>query len=1108
MMKRNLLQAAVLLCFLSGIGICKAESLSLAGKWGVRLDPGKGGVAEKWFDRTYETPIDLPGSLDEAGVSPKSEERVLDRLSRDHRYIGVAWYGRTVRIPEAWRGQRLELFLERVMWRTQVWLDGREVGTQDSLCTPHIYSLGLVEPGDHCLSIRVDNAGQYNLGYNSHGYSEGIQTLWNGLTGRLELRAAPLVRVGDIQVFPDIAKKKIKVLVAVANEAGATGEGKLELTATVNGRPPVRKSFPVKWTAPDSMIEQELELGADAKLWDEFEPNIYTLETRLESAAGVDSRTVTFGLREISTDKWYGGRQFLVNGRPTLMRCTHDAGSFPLTGYPSSRVEDWLRICRIVKAYGLNHMRFHSWCPPEAAFIAADQVGIYLQPELPLFSNTSPALGLDAARDAFLEREFRRILKAYGNHPSFCLMAMGNELFGDITVVDAFVREGYKTDPRRLYTATSNPSAQSITTPGATWSDPPYIRPRTGEKFFVGHSWGKDGGYYERRVSPWEPFNRIDGETVGDYVISLPDVGAPVISHEVGQHFMFPNLAEIPKYTGVQKARNYELWQELVRKNGWLERAPEIIRASGKFSLLFYRDQVERQLRTSGYGGFQLLDLHDFPGQGSATVGILDAFWDSKGLITPEEWSRFCGPTVLLARLPKRIWAPGEKFEADVDLAHYGPVDLKDVAMTWRLGDSDGKTLAQGELKTGAAKTGGLTRIGRVAMELPKTERAAKWNLEVTLPGQKIANDWSLWVYPPVEPKAPQDVLVTDNWPAARERLEAGGKVLWLTQGALGAGAIRNNIWPVSFAPPFWSASWGATVNRFCGLFINKNHPALAGFPTEEYADWQWKPLVEDAVRMSFTELPASIEPLVWVIDSPLFGHRQAALFEARYGNGRLVTCSFNLKGDLKGRPVAATFLQNLLGYMAGGKFQPAHDLGGQDLSALLFPYPTGAVNRNQGIVVNASGHTPLTVDEQTIMLGPAAVQARIKQGDSDGWKAIDNVWWTAWEVKTDVPYPHELVLRFPQPVAMRGCRLMLPGHESEPNADRIKDFAVYVSNDGVNWGEPVAKGTVPPDRVLYRVGFAKPVSAAHVKLVVLSAYRQGSSTKVVEFDIEKDGGF
>ena len=186
-------------------------------------------------------------------------------------------------------------------------------------------------------------------------------------------------------------------------------------------------------------------MGDDVKLWDEFEPNLYTLQTVMDG----DTVSTTFGMREISIS----GRQFYMNGRKIWMRGTVGNCCFPLTGYPPTDEESWLRIFRKCKEYGLNMMRFHSYCPPEAAFAAADKVGFYLQPEGPSWPNHGVRLGRGMTIDRYLMEETQRMVREYGNHPSFCMLAAGNEPAGDwVKWTNRFVADWQKTgDRRRVY---------------------------------------------------------------------------------------------------------------------------------------------------------------------------------------------------------------------------------------------------------------------------------------------------------------------------------------------------------------------------------------------------------------------------------------------------------------------------------------------------------------------------------------------------------------------------------------------------------------------------------------------------------------------------------
>ena len=126
------------------------------------------------------------------------------------------------------------------------------------------------------------------------------------------------------------------------------------------------------------------------------------------------------------------GTQFVVNGRKIFLRGTLECCIFPLTGYPPTDVRRrGSGSSASAKAHGLNHIRFHSWCPPEAAFAAADELGFYYQVEMRVLGQPGEPPSATAGRSTSgSTREADRILKAYGNHPSFLLMAYGNEPAG------------------------------------------------------------------------------------------------------------------------------------------------------------------------------------------------------------------------------------------------------------------------------------------------------------------------------------------------------------------------------------------------------------------------------------------------------------------------------------------------------------------------------------------------------------------------------------------------------------------------------------------------------------------------------------------------------
>jgi len=937
-------------CLAAFLGVAEMEAatsqttISLSGEWRFQLDPEGRGLEERWFESDLPDTIALPGSTAENGygedisADTRWTGRILSRSwHRDARfekyrqpgstkvtfwlqprkhYVGPAWYQKRVVIPEAWRGKQVHLFLERCHWETQVWVDGTPVGAKNSLAVPHEYDLSSVmTPGEHNLTICVDNTVKINVGPDAHSVSDQTQTNWNGIIGKIVLIARDKVWISDMQVYPDLPAKAAKVRVEIANATGEPVEGVLTLAArSWNGArehvPPTKEvSFSIG--AGESTIDMEYLLGEGVQLWSEFSPTLYKLDVALEARGEVtgytDSKTVDFGMRAFGTD----GTQFTLNGKKIFLRGTLECCIFPLTGYPSMDVEAWLRILSVAGSHGLNNLRFHSWCPPEAAFVAADRMGFVYQVECGAW--TSVGDGKDI--DRFIYDEGDRILKTYGNHPSFCLLAYGNEpggknhkrFLGDLV-------DYWKTkDPRRLYTGAAGwpiiPESQYHNVP----------EPRV-------HAWG--AGLKSR-------FNSSAFETMTDYrdYVAMHDV--PVVSHEIGQWCVYPNFKEIEKYTGVLKARNFEIFRDMLEENHMLDQAEDFLMASGKLQTLCYKEEIESALRTPGFGGFQLLDLHDFPGQGTALVGVLDPFWDSKGYVTPEEYHRFACETVPLVRMEKCTWTTDETFSAGVEIAHFGPAPLEDARPIWSIADSNGNEVASGKLRATDIPIGNGFQLGRIDLPLSKVTAPQKLSLRVSIEKTPYENDWGLWVYPKnIDTDAPKSVLVADALDRKVLRtLRRGGKVLLMPAPGSVNGDGRRQV-PPGFSPIFWNTAW--TRNQpphTLGILCNPDHPALAEFPTEFHSNWQWWELIHTAQIMILNDFPPGLRPAVQVIDDWNTNRRLGLIFEAEVNGGKLLVCGIDLENDLDTRIVARQMRRSLLTYMASGAFSPAQRLDAATLN-------------------------------------------------------------------------------------------------------------------------------------------------------------------------------
>jgi len=1033
-MKQSIVPLALVFLLSASLAGHAQEPISLAGQW-------RFGIATNAavLPQTLPAIISLPGTMDDAGFGPKNTNTpTLEGPYRLHNYAGPAWYERDIEIPSDWKGKHVTLFLERCRWVTTVWLDGQRIGSQDSLIAPHIYDFGTeLTPGKHRLTICVDNTDKINLGKFVSALRGGTWGDMNGIVGRIELAATPPVWIESVQVYPNAAKKTALVKVRIGNATGKSGEGEISLGDKV-------KVVKANWTAAGGDIEVELDLSG-AKLWDEFSPNLSHLTVKL----GDDQKIVSFGLRDLSVK----GTKFTMNGRTLFLRGTLECSVFPLTGTPPTDVEAWRKIFQIEKSYGLNFVRFHSWCPPEAAFEAADLEGIMIQAEGP---QANVDAGKDAKRDEFIEAEFKRIVDTYGNHPSFCLMTLGNEYGGTDAVLSHWVGMLIQRDPRHLYSSAS--SAQ--TTDNRQWTER-----------------GTGAG---------------DVETLSDAGAVVATDSKPIVSHELGQHVCFPNLNEIKKWTGVMSLKNYEMIRDDLAKKNLLDLASKFVDASGRQATILYKSDIESKLRTAGLAGFSLLDLHDYPTQGTALVGLLDSFWDSKGCVTPEAFRQFCGPVVPLLRMPKRTYSSEEPLVTDVELANYGPTNLTNALPVWTIRDEGQKEIASGQLPPVDAPTGQLTHLGEIRTPLAKTDTREPHKLKVSiaLQGTEIVNTWDIWVYPQkASLQPPSNVTVCQNWSEAKAALAEGKRVLFFPSIANPSLSM-----PGRFKPVFWSPVWFPYQRpNTMGLLLNPQHPLYATFPTDNFSDWQWCDLMQHSTLFVLDETPATYRPLAQIVDNFARNHKLGVIFEGRVGKGSLLVCGLQLQGQPK-NPAAMQMLASLYEYAGSEAFHPAQTFG-DTFCEKLFTRPYTNFLRANGATVKADGQ-----DSDYVGCNAAA-------------NALDSDPLTAWQT-SGKKYPHELVIELPKPMTLHGLKYLprqnpptqemigiLPGRLGNFQNGRIKDYAVYVSDDGKNWIRQIAQGKFNQGLEWQTIAFAHPETTRYLKFVALNTFTPTSLAAVAELD-------
>ena len=787
-------------------------------------------------------------------------------LTPSRHYVGAAWYERMVTVPRQWRKHGVVLYLERPHIETTVWVNGQEAGHQMSLSVPHVYDLSrLVRYGkENTITIRVYN-GIENVcvGQDSHSVTDQTQGNWNGVVGRMELQnRTPIYRLRTVS---DIVNKRVRITV---NEQDYT-----------------------------------FDLGDTAQLWDEHHPRLYTRTVVYHG----DSIPVTFGLRQISIR----GRQFYLNNKPVWMRGTVENCCFPETGFPPTDVASWEKIFRQCKAYGLNHMRFHSYCPPDAAFTAADRVGFYLQPEGPSWPNHGVKLRRGQAIDQYLLDECKRMVDTYGHHPSFVMMAAGNEPAGDwVSWCNDFVRDMHQYDSTRVYCGASVGG-------GWAWDDGSEYHVKGGAR---GLDWDKHAPHSDDDYFSQIAFPR-------NYKSTDTPNNSPIIAHEQGQWCAFPDFDETSQYTGAYKARNFEIFADLLRDNGMASQARHFLHASGKLQVLAYKYEMERNLRTKDYAGFQLLGLNDYSGQGTALVGPLNVHWREKGYCTAQDWREFCSSVVPLARFPKFVFENKEQLQVPVEFYNASGHPLSDALATWQI---TGKEVSlQGHLCRQLLPEGKNIPLGTVSIPLATITQPTKLTLTVSVESadNQAQNHWDFWVYPAEDGSSWTEVekgkgpFITDTLDEkALSVLRQGGDVLLTAAGRVRYG--RDVVH--RYLPVFWNTSWfKMRPPHTTGAYIQAQHPVFSLFPTDDWQDLQWWELVNGTQVMNLSEFPADYQPIVQPIDTWHVSRKLGMMIEARVFKGRLLMTTIDITSHLDRRPVARQLRQSILNYMQGSQFQP-----------------------------------------------------------------------------------------------------------------------------------------------------------------------------------------
>ena len=656
-------------------------------------------------------------------------------------------------------------------------------------------------------------------------------------------------------------------------------------------------------------------------------------------------------LPDFAKDFHIKGAHFYANGHRIFLRGKHDAAVWPLTGHVDMSVEGWMKYLGTCKEYGINHVRFHSWCPPEAAFVAADSLGIYLQPELPFWGSFDKK---DERLMAFLHQEGENILREYGHHPSFRMMALGNELWGDIDKMKEFVDDFRKIAPDKYYTFGSNYYLG-------------YQGIKEGMDYFTtcrigGEGWGKYNTHTRGSFSFADAYdggmiNHFHPNSTMNFDEACDKAGIPIISHETGQFQTYPDYREMKKYTGVLHPYNFEVFRRRLAAAGMLSQADDFHKASGLWSVKLYKADIEMDLRTRNMAGFQLLDIQDYPGQGSAFVGILDAFMESKGITTPEEWRQWCSPVVPLLEMEKFCFEDGEKIQAKVKVANYGGSSLYGKKLKWKIGDAEG-------VMNIFTYDEGLIDVGVLDEEI-SADKPTKLNVSLNIEGTEARNSYELWVYPKKALEKKGVIIAKDLNQEVVKVLEKGGKVLWMPTASSHFVAAddtlsqadnkvsqADNATPYTVGGLFQTDYWNYRMFKtICennkkkvspgtlGILTIPEHPIFKGFPTEMHTNWQWFPVIKESHPLVLDNFAKDYRPIVQVIDNIERNHKLGLVMEWKVGAGKLLVCMSDLEKAAQ-YPEGKAFYQSVIDYMRSADFNPSSEISVDELKKKLAEKP------------------------------------------------------------------------------------------------------------------------------------------------------------------------
>ena len=953
----------------------------LNGKWHVVLEDGTTGQ------------MDLPGTLDENGIGHRDvganqwhpdavlgnaageidkDAPIATRFTRRHTYEGEARISRKITVPD-YGTDRLFVLAERAR-ALRLLVDGEacSVFRQGTLSTPYIFELTGAAPGEHEFTFLSDNSypGMPKAAiYYSSAATDETQTNWIGILGECSMYTRPQNFIDSLRVYPRAVKKEEKnkaggyvldVCVELAPgakkvykdakiilQSEALAAGELEDTQTLTeiisySGEGLAEAGTDKEENPKTMEIwfRDLPLRENVKLWDEDEGNLYEMAVTLDNGMSAEDKggstaecRTRFGIRSFGDN---GSGRLALNGRAIFLRGEANCAEYPETGHPPMTIPEWKEMLLKYRSYGINFVRFHSHCEPEAAFAAADELGMLLQPEL---SHWDPkdAFGTEESY-RYYRAELVDLLKTYANHPSFVMLTLGNELQAQDEGRERMrelVRTAKRMDPTRLYANGSNAFY------GEEGCDPEsdfYTSQSCKDVVIRGTFSGMRGYLNENYPSADRTYDEAMAEIRKEYQ-------KPVFSFEVGQFEVLPDFEELESFHGISDPVNLKLIKKRVEERGLLPTWEKYVEATGELSRLAYREEIEAAMRTRELSGISLLGLQDYPGQGTALVGMMNSHLEPKpyDFARPERFREFFQECRILVKLPHYTYEAGERLIAEVEAANFGKRNIEGV-FCWTLAGkksvsengncepaeikSKNTVIATGEdTEITICRPGSYTEVGSLDIPLDFVEKNTALTLKVRI-GDSISA-YPIWVYRKTTPVCPENVYETRAFDVkTREILQNGGRV-YLSPDA-DKESLPNSI-KTQFTTDFWSVGTFADQEGGMGQLIDTEHPIFKEFPTDFHTDWQWWIMATKRAVI----LPHPMKTIITEMDSYAFLRPMAQMIEFRCLKGKVLLSTMELHKSQQ-YPEVRALQASIYTYLSGENFEPAEEITEEELSMLV----------------------------------------------------------------------------------------------------------------------------------------------------------------------------